>query len=148
MSNAVLPQILCRPLIAGRYPMTRSLLVKLAAGLFWLALAFTLVMALLPQPPVALEANDKVSHMLAFAFISGLAAAAFPHRRLWELFIAMVLLGGLIEILQLIPALHRDAEVMDWVADCVAIFVTFLIWWAGRSLFGSQRRQPCKPVDD
>ncbi len=30
----------------------------------------------------------------------------------------------LIEVLQLMPALHRDAELGDWIADCMAAAVT------------------------
>lgn len=114
---------------------------KLAAGLFWLAAAFTLVVALLPEPltPLPFEAGDKVQHMLAFAVLSVLAAAAFPRRRLLELFAAMALLGGLIEVLQMIPALHRDAEVLDWVADCAASLAALVIWFAARRLVARLR---------
>ena len=35
--------------------------------------------------------------------------------------------GALIEIVQAIPALHRDSDWRDWVADTVAILVTLAI---------------------
>lgn len=97
-------------------------LLRALAVLFWLALAVTLVMALLPRPPVgALGVNDKLQHMTAFAVLSLLAWLAFPRQRLSVLFLALAAIGGLIEILQMIPALHRDADVKDWIADCLAI---------------------------
>lgn len=95
--------------------------------LFWLAVAFTLVMALLPAPPASLlVAGDKVLHMAAFAVLSLLAALAFPRRSFFQLFAGLAALGGLIEILQAIPGLRRDAELADWLADCLAIAVALL----------------------
>jgi VanZ family protein len=35
--------------------------------------------------------------------------------------------GALIELIQLIPALHRDAELMDWAADTAAAGAVLLI---------------------
>lgn len=58
-------------------------LLRALAVLFWLALGVTLVMALLPRPPVAaLGLNDKLQHMAAFAVLSLLAWLAFPRQRL------------------------------------------------------------------
>lgn len=84
---------------------------------------FTLFMALVPKPPALLwaNANDKVQHMLAFATLTLLASAAFRGERSRAIGIAMALFGGAIELLQMIPAFHRDAELSDWLADCVAI---------------------------
>lgn len=97
-------------------------LLRALAILFWLALCLTLVMALVPRPPVGpLGVNDKVQHMAAFAVLSLLAWLAFPRQRLSVLFLTLAAIGGLIEILQMIPALHRDADVKDWIADCLAI---------------------------
>lgn len=108
--------------------MTRQILLKGLSALFWLALLFTLVMALLPKPPqVPLAGGDKVLHMAAFAVLSLLAALAFPRRRVIELFAGLAALGALIEVLQMIPVLHRDAEFGDWVADCTAIAVTLVL---------------------
>lgn len=108
--------------------MTRQILLKGLSALFWLALVFTLVMALLPKPPqVPLPGGDKVLHMAAFAVLSLLAALAFPRRRMIELFAGLAALGALIEVLQMIPVLHRDAEFADWVVDCAAIAVTLVL---------------------
>jgi hypothetical protein len=100
---------------------SRRTLNRIASVLFWLAMAITLVLATLPEPPqVPLPGGDKVLHMTAFAALSLLAWLAFPRRRVAELFAAMAAIGALIEVLQMIPALHRDADFADWVADCGA----------------------------
>lgn len=118
-----------KPLVKPEY------LARIVPTLFWLALAFTMVMALLPKPPaLPVEVGDKVQHMLAFAALSLLAFLAFPRRRLIELFAAMAALGALIELLQMVPALHRDAQFMDWVADCGASLVVLLLCQGGRWL--------------
>lgn len=112
----------------------------LAQAVFWTALAFTLTMALLPKPPaLPLEAGDKTLHMVAFAVLSLLASLSFPRRRVLELFVWMAALGALIEVLQMIPALHRDAEFGDWVADCVASLVALVISRSTRRLFAAIR---------
>lgn len=107
-------------------------------ALFWLAVAFTLVMALLPQPPaVPLPGGDKVLHMTAFAVLSLLACLAFPRRRPVELFVGLAALGALIEVLQMVPALRRDAEFGDWIADCLALAITLAIVAFARKLAGA-----------
>lgn len=96
--------------------------------LFWAALAFTFVMATLPHPP-RLPGNpvDKVQHIAAFAVLTALACIAWPTASRVRLLIALSGLGALIEIVQAIPALHRDSDIMDWVADTGAILVVLAI---------------------
>ena len=107
---------------------------------FWLALAVTLVMALLPKPPaLPMQATDKVQHIAAFATLTFLAALGFAGLRLRVIFVAMAALGLAIEVLQMIPTLHRDAQVSDWLADCVATAATLLLCGALRWLL--HRRQ-------
>lgn len=80
--------------------MKNKILLRALAVPFWLAPAFTLVMALVPRPPAALlVAGDKSLHMAAFAVLSALAALAFPRRRVTQLFAGLAALGGLIEVL-------------------------------------------------
>ncbi len=107
---------------------------------FWLALAVTLVMALLPKPPaLPVQATDKVQHMAAFAALTSLAALGFSGLRLRVIFVWMAALGLAIEVLQMIPILHRDAQVSDWLADCTATAATLLLFGVVRCLF--RRRQ-------
>lgn len=85
------------------------------------ATAFAVTMALLPHPPGVVEVGDKYQHMLAFATLSVLAALAYPDEPLFRLGERLSFLGALIEVLQAIPALGRDCDILDWVADTAAI---------------------------
>ena len=93
----------------------------LPRALFWAAAAFAFVMAVLPHPPQVPGApSDKVQHVIAFTTLGLLAAWAYPRSGLVRLAISLSLFGALIEFAQAIPALHRDSDVVDWVADTVA----------------------------
>jgi len=101
---------------------------KLIAAAFWGALIFALVMALLPKPPhLPGDPSDKVQHILAFTVLTALAVAAFGRSAFAKIAGGLFAYGALIEILQSIPMLHRDASVWDWVADCAAVIVVLLI---------------------
>jgi peptidoglycan/LPS O-acetylase OafA/YrhL len=90
--------------------------------LFWAAAAFSFVMAIDPHPPhIPGEPGDKFQHMAAFATLSALAAAGWPERRYAAIGLGLSYFGAIIEIVQAIPALHRDCDVMDWVADTAAV---------------------------
>lgn len=118
---------------------SREILLNALAVPFWLALAFTLAMALVPRPPSALfVAGDKNLHMAVFTALSALASLAFPRWRVIELFVAMAALGASIEVLQMIPALGRDAELADWIADCVAVAVTLATVKFARKIAGTR----------
>ena len=109
---------------------------------FWLAVAVTLTFALLPHPPVMPNANDKVQHVLAFAVLSLLASGYYGLGRARLIFISLAGLGGLIEVLQMIPALQRDAEWLDWAADCAAILVTLAVCRVAAWIYNLTGDQP------
>lgn len=101
--------------------------------LFWAALAFAFAMAVAPHPPhFPGEPGDKVEHVAAFATLAALAAAAWPERNYAAIGLALSWFGAIIEIVQAIPALHRDCDVMDWVADTVALVLVLAAAWAIR----------------
>ena len=81
-------------------------------------------MALLPKPPeIPGEPGDKIQHMMAFFTLGTLAAAGWRDRTLVKLFAWLAGFGGAIELFQMIPTLHRDAELLDWIADMAAAAV-------------------------
>ena len=106
-------------------------LATVARPLLWLALAFAVVMALLPHPPQVGHIGDKYQHMLAFGTLSVLAAAGYPQASLLRTGERLSFLGALIEVLQSIPGLHRDCDIMDWVADTgviAGVLLVVLLW--------------------
>lgn len=97
---------------------------------FWAALIFAAVMATLPKPPKMPtdQFGDKFEHMLAFGVLALLAALAwpkFPRLRVAE---RLSLLGAVIEVVQSIPALHRDCDIRDWAADTMALGVVLVLF--------------------
>jgi len=103
-------------------------IVLLVRFVFWTALIFAVTMALIPKPPTVLgEVGDKYQHMLAFATLVVLASAAYPRAGWLRIAERLSFLGALIEVLQSIPALHRDCDIMDWVADTGAILVALAL---------------------
>ncbi len=90
--------------------------------LFWCAAAFALIMASQPASLTG-HANDKLMHMAAFAVLALLAALAHPQLRLLGILVGLSAFGGLIELVQMIPALNRSAEWLDWTADTLAASV-------------------------
>ena len=100
--------------------------------IFWIAVCFAFVMAVLPHPPqLPGEPNDKVQHIIAFATLAALGSFAYFSAPIVRLLIGLSLFGALIEVVQGIPALHRDSDVMDWIADTAAVVVVLLLvrWW-------------------
>ena len=94
---------------------------------FWAAVAFTLVMAILPKPPVLPGApEDKVQHILAFTTLAALSTVAYSRVSAPRMLLGFAAFGALIEIVQMIPILHRDAELLDWIADVAAVLTVFL----------------------
>src|ERR1044072_5150038 len=91
-------------------PRSGHLAIRLLCALaFAAALGLTMVMALVPLPPeLPVALSDKTQHAIAFAILAGLGACAWPSR-LVQIAVVLIIIGGLIEILQMIPILHRDA---------------------------------------
>lgn len=89
--------------------------------IFWSAALFAFVMAVVPHPPeLPGEPSDKIQHMAAFATLGLLGAWAYAGASLLRLLVGLSAFGALIEFVQAIPALHRDSDVKDWIADTLA----------------------------
>src|SRR6202008_363816 len=95
---------------------------KLSVPLFWATLAFTFYMAVKPPGKGPdLFPWDKAEHFTAFYVLMGLAAAAYPRRPLWLTGLLLSAFGGLIELVQALPIVHRDCDFWDWVADTIGV---------------------------
>ena len=130
--------------VTDRLPAIRRAL----SAIFWAAILFTFVMAVMPHPPrLPGEPSDKVQHIIAFATLGLLGALAFPTRSIARLAIWLSLFGALIELVQAIPVLHRDSDILDWLADTLAVAAALLTargfwrWTRGGSLPISRRNR-------
>ena len=101
---------------------------------FVIAAGFSFVMAALPHPPqIPGQPSDKIMHMLAFATLGGLAAYGFHRQSVLRLFLGLTAFGIVIELVQAIPMLHRDSDIVDLIADMAAALAALLIArWAMR----------------
>jgi len=99
--------------------------------LFWAAVVIAFAMAILPHPPeVPGQPNDKVQHIAAFTALSLLGVWAYARTPLLRLLVGLSLFGAFIELVQSVPALHRDCDVKDWIADTLACgAVLLLVGW-------------------
>ncbi|MGE5562090.1 MAG: hypothetical protein ACM3ZV_02140 [Bacillota bacterium] len=105
---------------------------------FWTAVIFTLAMALLPHPPHVPPPSDKLQHALAFATLALLATLAFPSAGALRVFATLSTFGALIEILQAIPFLYRDSDVMDWATDMIAAGALLALAWCWDRMRGGK----------
>jgi hypothetical protein len=105
----------------------------LARVLFWLALAFALFMAWNPHPPaVPGNPGDKFQHMMAFGTLTILACAGWPRFELLRIGERLSFTGAIVEVVQSIPALGRDCDIFDWIADTTIIVGVLMVVWAAR----------------
>ena len=104
----------------------RALAAKAA---FWGALLFAVVMAILPKPPHTPidQFGDKFEHMLAFGTLAACAALGYAETPLLRIGERLSFLGAMIELVQSIPSLHRDCDIMDWVADTTVVVIVMLV---------------------
>ena len=63
---------------------------------------------------------------MAFACLGLLGSVAYAALRPRLLVAALSVFGALIEVIQLIPALNRDADPLDWLADTAAVAAVVL----------------------
>ena len=96
--------------------------------LFWAAVAFTFVMAVMPHPPrLPGDPSDKVQHIIAFSTLALLASLSYPAASVLRVAALLSLFGALIETVQAIPVLHRDSSAIDWIADTLASSFVLLV---------------------
>lgn len=97
--------------------------------LFWCALVGATTLAIMPQPPQLPtdSLGDKFNHVLAFTVMAIFARLGWPALSRLRIIAGLSALGALIEVVQAIPALHRDCDVRDWVADTLAVLAVFAV---------------------
>lgn len=86
------------------------------------------VLAIMPHPPTAdLHLPDKWQHMAAFTTLTVLAVVGWPDAPLHRIGERISFLGAMIEVVQSIPALHRDCDIMDWAADTYVVVCVLIL---------------------
>ena len=96
--------------------------IPLLRFVFFGAVLFAVIMACIPEPPqIPGQPFDKAQHAIAFAVLTLLAQWSYPAARKWQIVVSLAALGALIEAAQAIPAVNRDASLLDWLADCGAV---------------------------
>ena len=96
------------------------MLQSLCRAGFFLALVVVLLLTLEPADLVASPINDKAAHLLAFAGLAFIGAIAWP-RRAATIAVCLAILGATIEVIQGTHWIGRDAEFLDFVADCLGV---------------------------
>jgi len=102
-------------------------MLRLPHARLWYALGaaltlFIVVMSLLPPSELpALRVNDKIEHALAFTALAVWFGGLLPQRHYAWLALALLALGGAIEVAQKLMGLGRLADVHDLVADAWGI---------------------------
>ena len=88
-----------------------------------IAVTLTLTVAMLwplEAPPPAPEGSDKLVHFIAFAMLA-FPLALSGRIGLLPIFVGASSYGGAIELIQ--PSFNRSADVNDWIADVVGVFM-------------------------
>jgi VanZ family protein len=130
-----------------------NLVFRWAAALlvvYWIGLfAITHVPASgLPSEPPFPHA-DKVVHLVGYAVLAFVAAAAWTWRRTLGLNEYILLLACLScyavldEVSQMLPMVRRNADVLDWAADTIGAIIGLAIF---SSAAGLARRQAASEV--
>lgn len=102
--------------------MRRNAFQVLAQAAFWGALVAAFSFAVLPANDTPrLIPWDKALHFIAFYGLAILAGIAFPRSRLVLIALGLSVFGWAIEVVQGLPFVHRDRDVLDWAADSLAI---------------------------
>lgn len=92
--------------------------------MFIVAALLACAAASLPHPPAWLNSiDDKAQHALVFAVLACLARAAYRQASSLVLATGLATLGGFIEVIQLVPALHRQSSLLDLLADLAGIIL-------------------------
>lgn len=71
--------------------------------------------------------SDKVNHALAFLVLTILGFLAFPGTKKWYLAGALIVFGLMIELIQMIPFLNRQAELTDLIANIAGVGAAWLV---------------------
>jgi len=102
---------------------SNPMVLRGARAVFFLACAVVAGAAVIPRednPPDPFG-WDKANHFVAFYGVALLGAFAFPRLSAVVLAAWLAGLGAAIEVVQAIPALHRDGDIVDLLTDVAGV---------------------------
>jgi hypothetical protein len=73
---------------------------------------------------------DKAEHFTALCGPALLPLFAFPNMAAVRMAIVLSVAGGLVEVVQALPFVHRDPDWKDWAADSLRIAAAMVPLWA------------------
>jgi hypothetical protein len=112
------------------------MVVLARVGLLACALVTALFAFSPPRMGMHLFPWDKADHFLSFFVIMTVTLVSFPRTRVLWLAFAVSLLGALIEVVQGLPMVGRDADPFDWMAENAAIAAVVFVFLASRIRLG------------
>jgi len=117
--------------------MSKERRTAMLRAIFWVAIVISFLAAINPQPPQLPGApSDKIQHIAAFLVLGALAFLAFPNTKPVTLLLGLSVFGAVIEFVQMVPALQRDGDVMDWIADTAAAAIILTVLHLSRTALG------------
>jgi VanZ family protein len=117
--------------------MSKERRTAILRAIFWVAIVISFLAAINPQPPQLPGApSDKIQHIAAFLVLGALAFLAFPNTKPVTLLLGLSVFGAVIEFVQMVPALQRDGDVMDWIADTAAAAIILAVLHLSRTALG------------
>ncbi|MFN7121814.1 MAG: VanZ family protein [Hydrogenophaga sp.] len=109
--------------------------IRLLRIAFWcsaivLAIASLVPVDLLPQQATTIW--DKGQHAFGFGWLALVGLLAYSNR-LWTMLIALLVYGGVIELLQAATG-WRYGEWLDFLADCIGVLIGAALWLLARCI--------------
>ena len=116
-----------------------QLALRAIPAIFWAMLIIATISMLIELAPkqTGWMYWDKVQHVLIFMMLSLLGASAYLHK--YYLAIGLILYGAMIEVLQNMFTITRQASIYDWVADVVGVCIGLLIFALLQKITNKQR---------
>jgi hypothetical protein len=110
---------------------------------YWVLVALVFILSVTqPFTPGGVEPSDKVNHFAAFYVLELGAAVLFPRRPLWFAAVLLIAYGGVIEIVQGLPFVGRDRDIVDWFTDAAAVACAALPFAVSRLRAGGGGDKP------
>lgn len=94
---------------------------RIARVLLWTSLVLVFALATFPAQILPDVFTDKTQHVATFAVLTALALWAYPKLGLVKVAAGMIAFGAVIEFVQMLPAVGREGDLGDFLADVAAV---------------------------